>query len=150
MTLTASLERGVLGEDATDLRSYLRALTGCPPITHTFSLRCAQHGDGGGDWFYVEADPVSGIARRRCMACAQVTAMLDSNQHWTYPAMHACAGCGQSLMELAVGLHADGSGDDGQVDWLALAARCVACGRIDGLTDVCVDRLAVRDLADLL
>jgi len=150
VTLTANLDRGVLGEDAMDLRAYLQTLTGCPPITDTFSLRCEGHGAEAGNWFYVEADPEKGIARRRCTACAQVNALLDSNEHWSFPAMHSCAGCGQSLMELAVGVHTTAAVDRAEVHWLALAGRCVACGRIDGLTDLYVDGVALDLVADLL
>jgi hypothetical protein len=51
--------------------------------------------------------------------------------------MWSCRGCGHSLAELAVGLAVpDGDG----VDWVVLAARCVECGRVDGLTDLVLDR----------
>jgi hypothetical protein len=58
--------------------------------------------------------------------------------------MWACKGCGQSIAELAAGLHVP---DGEHVEWVALAARCVDCGRLEGLTDVLVDR---RPLAEVL
>jgi hypothetical protein len=50
--------------------------------------------------------------------------------------MWACRGCGHSLAELAAGLAAP---DGDHVDWVVLAARCVECGRVDGLTDLVLD-----------
>lgn len=103
----------------------------------TVVLGCGQHGDERPTWAYVEADAAKGVARRRCLGCGFAVAMLDSAQRWTYPAMWACQGCGQSIAELAAGL----SLPDGEhVEWMVLGARCVGCGRLDGLTDVVLDR----------
>jgi ribosomal protein S14 len=120
------------GEDVADLRSWLRALDGGPQVSETVVLHCDNHEDASTTWAYAEADATSGIARRRCLACGTARALLDSADRWTHPPMWACQGCGQSIAELAVGL----SLPDGEhVHWLALAARCVHCGRIAGLTD---------------
>lgn len=151
MTLHASIDRGTVGEDIDDLREFLHRLSGCPPVNHTLTLRCSGHGPDAGSWFYVEADAQECVARRRCMACGLVTPLLDSAAHWTHPPMYACTACGQSIMELAVGLHSDGGGEGaletGQVSWLALAARCVECGLIQGLTDVNVPNLTVGEVS---
>lgn len=151
VTISTSLVRGALGEDAADLRLWLHQLTGCPPVTHTLSLRCDHGPSDPGEWFYVEADAAAGVARRRCVSCARVQLLLDSGEHWTFPAMHACHGCGQSLLELAAGVHAPGGGVGDpagpRADWLALAGRCVACGRIDGLTDLHVPATPLAELA---
>lgn len=150
MTLHATATLGTTGEDVEDLRTYLHTLTGCPPVQHTLQLRCPTH---DGEWFFVESDPVEGIARRRCISCGTSTYLLDAAEHWTYPPMHACAACGQSIMELAIGLHTvepDEAGQPARVRWLALAARCVECGRIDGLTDAHVPDLTVGEVAGLV
>ena len=98
-------------------------------------LHCDAHDDASATWAYAEADASSSIARRRCSACGAARSLLDSDQRWTHPPMWACRGCGQSIAELAVGL----SLPDGEhVRWLALAARCVQCGRLAGLTDALV------------
>ena len=98
-------------------------------------LHCDAHDDASATWAYAEADASSGISRRRCSACGAARSLLDSDQRWTHPPMWACRGCGQSIAELAVGL----SLPDGEhVRWLALAARCVQCGRLAGLTDALV------------
>jgi hypothetical protein len=58
--------------------------------------------------------------------------------------MWSCSGCGQSIAEVAAGLHVEGADD---VTWVALAARCVECGYIEGLTDFNVDPTSVDALA---
>lgn len=151
MTLHATPDLGTVGEDVDDLRTYLHALQGCPPIQHTQLLRCSNHAVGDdATWFYVEADPESGVARRRCVACATVKHLLDSDAAWTHPPMHFCASCATSIMELAVGLHMDEGDEVGQnqrVRWLALAARCVDCGRISGLTDANVPGMTIGEVS---
>lgn len=147
MTLHATATLGTVGEDVDDLRTYLHDLLDCPPIQHTQQLRCASH---GGEWFFVEADPTEGVARRRCITCGTSTHLLDSAEHWSFAPMHACSACGQSIMELAVGLHTGSAAEPDsapRVRWLALAARCVECGRIDGLTDAWVPGLTLGEVA---
>lgn len=135
---------GRTGEDVEDLRGWLRDLDGAPEVHEVVTLHCNGHGDDAPTWFYVEAEATTGLARRRCLACAQTVPLLDSEAHWTHPPMWACPGCRQSIAELAVGLHLP---DGEHVEWVALAARCVDCGRLAGLTDVLVDR---QPLAEVL
>jgi hypothetical protein len=148
VTLHVTPQLGTVGEDADDLRDYLHGLAGCPPIHHTQVLRCS--GTDESTWFYVESDAEASVARRRCVGCGRTTHLLDSEAHWTHPPMHACAGCGTSIVELAIGLHTVDATEPGQparVRWLAMASRCVECGRIDGLTDAYVPDLTVGALA---
>ena len=131
------------GEDVEDLRAWLRRLPGAPPVHEVVTLHCADHDDEQPTWAYAEADPTTGIARRRCLACAAAVHLLDSESRWTHPQMWACGGCGQSIAELAVGL----SLPDGEhVEWAALGARCVECGRLAGLTDIVLDRLPLAEV----
>ena len=134
-----------LGEDSDDLQHWLETLRGCPSVNLTVLARCANpvHGDEAMTWFYVEADAAGGVARRRCLACGQVQHVLDSAEHWTHPPMCACTTCGQSMFEVGYGLHVE-SGTD--VTWLAVAVRCVGCGRLDGVTDLHVDRRPVAEV----
>ncbi len=131
------------GEDAADLRGWLKALPGAPTIHETVLLGCPQHGDERPTWSYVEADPTAGVARRRCLACGHSVALLDSEQRWTHPQMFACDSCGHSIAEVAAGL----STPDGEhVRWVVLGARCVECGRLSGLTDAVVDDLPLAEV----
>lgn len=130
------------GEDVGDLRDWLLALQGGPQVTEVEVLACDRH-DEPATWTYVEADPRAGVARRRCLACARTTPLLDSDARWTHPPMWMCGGCGHSIAEVAAGLSAP---DGEHVAWVALAARCVECGRLAGLTDAV---LAGRPLAEV-
>ncbi len=131
------------GEDTEDLRTWLRSLEGSPEVHETVVLGCTEHGDERPAWTYVEADPKGGVARRRCLACGEAVHVLDSESRWTFPPMWNCLGCGQSIAELGAGLHLP---DGEHVAWVVLGARCVECGRIDGLTDFIVLQLPMSDV----
>jgi hypothetical protein len=102
-------------------------------VHETVLLACGNHGDERPTWTYVEADAAEGVARRRCLQCATNVWVLDSESRWTFPHVWSCQTCGQSIAEVAAGLSML-EGDE--VRWLVLGARCVECGRIDGLTDM--------------
>lgn len=125
------------------LLQWLRDLDGCPQISRAFRARCttAVHGDDPATWFYVEADPAAGVARLRCLACGTVKPILDSEDHWTFPTVWSCRDCQQSIAEVAFGVHAD----DGAATWMVVAARCVECGRVAGMTDMVVPNLPLDD-----
>ncbi|MCW2613241.1 MAG: hypothetical protein JWN08_235 [Frankiales bacterium] len=131
------------GEDVEDLRSWLRVLDGSPQVHEVVVLGCGHHEDEQPTWCYVESDAAKGLARRRCLACGTSVSLLDSEERWSHPPMHACGGCGTSIVELAVGL----SVPDGEhVAWVAVGARCVECGRLAGLTDLVVDRTPLTEV----
>lgn len=131
------------GEDADDLRAFLMRLEGAPAVHETVVLACPQHGDERPTWTYVTADPEAGVARRRCLQCATSVPLLDSDERWTHPPMWCCGSCNQSIAEVAAGL----SVPDGEhVEWVVLAARCVECGRIDGLTDVVLPSVPIAQV----
>jgi ribosomal protein S14 len=131
------------GEDAEDLRAFLQELDGAPEVHETVVLACHHHGDELPTWSYVTADPSAGVAQRRCLQCGTSTSLLDSEARWTHPPMWCCAGCKQSIAEVAAGLSVP---DGDNVEWLVLAARCVECGRIDGLTDMVLPWLPVAEV----
>jgi hypothetical protein len=133
----------VSGDDADDLLHWLKSLSGCPTVTHTVLASCDRHGDDSATWCYVEADAGNGVARRRCVACGATSALLDSAERWTFPPMYSCRGCAQSLVEVGAGLATTA---DDRTTWLALAARCVSCGRIEGLTDAVVADLPLDEV----
>jgi hypothetical protein len=128
-------------ETVEDLKSWMRELVGCPSIDRVVTARCERpvHGDEPGTWFYVEADAGEGLARLRCLSCADMRPVLDSAERWTYPSAWSCSECSQSIAEVAFGVHADGD----VATWLAVAARCVECGSVSGLTDVVVPRAPI-------
>lgn len=131
------------GEGVERLVAFLRGLDGAPQVHEVVVLACHAHGEQPATWAYVEADAVAGVARCRCLACGAVTVLLDSERHWTYPPMHSCRDCGQSIVEVAVGLSVP---DGVHVRWLAVGAQCVTCGAVAGVADVVVDDLPVEEL----
>jgi hypothetical protein len=134
------METHAVGENPDDLRAWMLALEGGPTVTHVQVQQCREdsaHGDDRPFWFFAEADARHGVARLRCVACGQAHSLFDSDERWTYPPMHACGSCEQSMVEVAVGVHAEqNEAGEHVVTWAAIGARCVMCGRLEGLTDV--------------
>lgn len=121
-------------EDVSDVQQWLHGLQGCPEVTETAVISCANHPDEPGCWFYVEADAANGVARVRCLRCGLVQHLLDSEQRWSFPPTWSCVNCAQSIAEVVVGGHEI----DGRAEWIAVAVRCVDCGGIAGVTDAVV------------
>jgi ribosomal protein L37AE/L43A len=135
-------------ETVEGLKAWLRDLAGCPAISRVVIARCECpiHGNEPGTWFYVEADATEGVARLRCLACGDARSLLDSAERWTYPSVWSCTDCGQSIAEVGYGVHVDG----GDATWMAVAARCVNCGALAGLTDLVVPDIAADVFASSL
>jgi hypothetical protein len=135
-------------ESVDDLVEWLWSLRGCPRINHTVVATCTQpvHGDEPATWFYVEADAHEGVARTRCLSCADARPVLDSAERWTYPAAWSCHNCSQSIAEVAFGI----AQEDGVATWMMMAARCVDCGHLAGLTDIVVPGVAAETFAAAL
>lgn len=131
-----------------DLAHWVMELTGCPPITRTVVAQCTRpaHGDDPAQWFYAEADASEGVARLRCLACADVRSILDSAERWTFPQTWSCGNCRQSIAEVVFGV----SEQDGVARWMLVAARCVSCGQVAGLTDMVVPNIAADVFAATL
>jgi hypothetical protein len=91
----------------------------------------------------VQSDPATGVAKRRCLACGFAVSVLDSDRRWNYPPMWSCGSCGHSIAEVAAGMSAP---DGTTVQWVALAARCVECGDVEGLTDLVVPGLPLGEV----
>ena len=127
-------------ESLEDLVNWVMGLTGCPPVTRTVVARCTRPAHGGepAEWFYVEADAGEGVARLRCLACADVRPILDSAERWTYPQTWSCPNCRQSIAEVVFGI----AERDGVAEWLVVTGRCVSCGHVAGLTDMVVPHVA--------
>lgn len=118
------------------LHEWLERLPDLPrPVHRVVPVACRHHEGEPVPLSRVEADPVAGVARRRCEACDDAVELLDSAQRWTAPPLWACPACGNSQLDLAAGLSlADGE----HVDWVVLAGRCAACHAMSGLTDILV------------
>ena len=143
MTLRAVSGR-TTAESVEDLTRWLRDLTGCPPVNSTMVVTCAQpRHDEPAVWFYVEADRAEGVARLRCLGCGGTRSLLDSAERWTYPATWCCGSCGQSIAEVAYGMHLD---DDESVHWVAVGVRCVNCGELGGVADFVVPGLSIEEV----
>ncbi len=138
--------RATTAENVDDVKGWLRALDAPFTVTETVTLVCDAHGDTRPTWSYVEADARAGVARRRCLSCASTVDVLDSRDRWSWPAMWCCQGCGQSIAELVAGLACTGDGASEHVDRVALATRCVECGRVDGVADLLVPHLPVDEV----
>ncbi len=133
-----------LAETVEDLEKWLRALEGCPVVNRTTRVRCTRpaHGDEEATWFYIEADPVEGVARMRCLACGDVRNVLDSQERWTFPGAWSCHNCNQAIGEVAFGIHNEQS----RATWLAMGVRCVECGHLQGVADFVVPETDIDDL----
>jgi hypothetical protein len=131
-------------EDAEDLATWVRQLTGCPPITQSSVAMCSHpsHGDDPATWFYVEADAEAGVARLRCLSGGHAIDVLDSGEHWTFPGAWACVSCSQSIAEVVYGIHDEA----GTAKWLIVAVRCVECGDVAGVTDIVLGEVPLDDL----
>lgn len=134
----------LISENIDDVVGWVKTLEGCPPVTRTKIALCRHdsHGSDPANWFYVEADVKEGVARLRCLAGGHVNDLLDSAEHWTYPGVWVCPGCGQSIAEAVFGINEDG----GIAHWMALVARCVECGEVAGVADLVVDNMPINDL----
>ena len=132
-------------ESVDDLSQWLRDLRGCPTVNRTVARQCTRpsHGEEPGTWFYVEADRANGVARLRCLGCGDARGVLDSEEHWSYPSTWACTTCGQSIAEVAFGLHIE-SGE--AVTWVAAGVRCVNCGDLSGVADFVVPDMPVDEV----
>jgi hypothetical protein len=131
-------------EDIEDLAIWVRDLDGCPKVTQTTLGMCGHpsHTEEPATWFYVEADAENGVARLRCLSGGHVNDLLDSAENWTFPHVWSCISCSQSIAEIVYGIH----DDNGTAKWLAVAARCVECGDVAGLTDMVISDVPVDDL----
>lgn len=111
------------GSEAHDLDQYLReyAAAGYAPDRFVHA-RCACGGEG----FRLEADDTEGVARRTCARCGVQVVMLDGEEYLEEAELEECAcPCGGEVFDVAVSFAHRG---DGSVRWVAIGARCVACG----------------------
>lgn len=123
------------GEDAADLHQFITEFTadGYPASRITTS----QCGGCGGSEFSLEADDDEGCAQRQCAACGLAAFIGDSEEYWedAEPYQVTCP-CGGERFQVSVGF---AFRDDGDVRWIYVGGRCVACGVLGVYVDWKID-----------
>lgn len=123
------------GTNASDLDDFLREAMadGYPigPVVHAECTACAA------TVFSLVFDGVEGYAERRCLSCHDEWVMLDCADYADEadPARAACL-CGEQAFEIAAGFSPH---PDGEVRWVTIAMRCVACAMLDVHLDWKID-----------
>ena len=82
-------------------------------------------------------DDEEGGAETTCSSCGTTQLLLDSRDYWedANPDEAACP-CGGEVFEIGVGFSLR---DDGDVRWVYVGGRCVACGVLGVYTDWKID-----------
>lgn len=123
------------GESYADLVEYLEALTqdGYPAD----QVRQASCHGWRGTTFSLRAECEEGAAVRRCATCDFQAFIADSEEAWDGDGGQQCrCPCGEMVFEVAVGFSLRPSGD---VRWVTVANRCIACGLLGAFIDWGVD-----------
>lgn len=123
MTIEMSRQAWV-GTEPHDVRELIEVYGHHNYEVHEYRVaRC----DCGCSAFRLEIDDCKVAARRTCFDCGYEHPMCDSAEFWeqTQPERACCAGCGGDKHNIGVGfsLH-----EEGDVRWLYIGVRCVACG----------------------
>lgn len=121
------------GDSFIDLAVYLRQVTEPHPIEIALESTCSCRGTV----FSLECDPLEGCARRTCVACGAPAFIGDSQELWenAEPEEYNCP-CGGDRFDLGVGFSQN---EGGEVRWVIVGCRCVACGALDCAVDWEVD-----------
>jgi hypothetical protein len=133
------------GEAYDDLVEYLRLLTqDSYPIERVLEPRC----DCGGQVFRLHRDAEEGAARRTCVACGTKAFIGDSGESWAdaKPRLVKCP-CGKAEYQVGVGFALR---TDGNVRWITVGQRCVACGILGAAVDWKIDYAPTEHLLGLI
>ncbi len=120
--------------EAAELDGFLRDLTARRYAADRFvHAACAC----GSDRFQLEVDAEEGCARRTCATCREPHLICDSAEYWdeATPKGVVC-GCGNRKFLVAVAFSHRKEGD---VRWITVGHRCVACGVLGSTVDWKVD-----------
>ncbi len=123
------------GEDFGDLTQYLNEFTAENyPADRIGRSVC---GACGGTGFRLSFDDEEGGAQRTCVACGASAFLGDSEEYWddAEPDDAECP-CGGEQFEVGVAFSLR---DDGDVRWITVGGRCVACGVLGVYTDWKID-----------
>lgn len=130
--------------DPADIEPYLIELTAEDyPVTVVRSSVCSNCGH---DVFVLRADRRAGAARRNCVNCNAKEFIADSASSWasSRPTTRLCL-CGEKECNLAVGYALRDSGD---VRWVNVGSRCVACGMLGAFVDWGISEAGTAALAE--
>ena len=122
------------GTEFDDLATYLREFTaqGYPagPVAQS-TCECGRR------VFRLELDDEEGCARRTCSTCGRAAFIADSAEYWDEadPGDAQCR-CGEEGFEVGVAFSLR---DDGDVRWITVGGRCVACGLLGAYADWKID-----------
>jgi hypothetical protein len=122
------------GTDFEDLVTYLREFTAeSYPAGPVVQSTC----ECGNRVFGLELDDDEGCARRTCTSCGRSAFIADGADYWdeAEPGEAKCP-CGQEAFELDV---AFALRDDGDVRWITVGPRGIACGVLGAYVDWKID-----------
>ena len=122
------------GTEFDDLAIYLREFTAQSyPADHVAQSTC----ECGGRVFAVELDDDEGCARRTCTSCGHGVFIADSAEYWDEadPGEARCP-CGEEGFEVGVAFSLR---KNGEVRWITVGGRCVACGVLGAYADWKID-----------
>lgn len=118
------LDGHTYGDDVADLAAFVRAfgsVTGEPAD----EVRQSQCAGCACTSFWMECSEEDGVAKRTCTSCHDVVFIGDSADLWDdADTGDAACPCRSKVFEIAVGFCVSSGGD---VDWVVVGARCVAC-----------------------
>lgn len=103
----------------------------------------------GGLTFEVAVMEVEGGARRTCLGCGAEEYVADSADYWDDDAevdYYCACPCGHEEFTAAVGYLI---GDDGEVRWIFVGLRCLACASLNVYEDWKISYGPTRHLLDM-
>lgn len=133
-----------LGSEPADIREYLVAYTQDGyPVSDFRLAKCSC----GSDIFNMATDDDEGVAKRTCVTCASEHFICDSEEFQEDAKLEefSCIECGSKQANIGVGFSLY---DDGEIRWLYVGARCVACGILGCFADWKVAYSPSRDLIE--
>ena len=126
----------IYGDEFTDLAAFVRdfgSVTG-EPACEVRQSRC----DGcGATTFWMECSEEDGVAKRTCTSCHSIVFIGDSAGLWDEADTgDATCPCHAKVFEIAVGFCVSSAGE---VDWVIVGGRCIACQLVGVYADWCVE-----------
>lgn len=94
----------------------------------------------------MECSEEDGVARRTCTGCHLVAYIGDSEELWSESDVgDATCPCGGKVFDIIVGYCL---GDDGEVNWMIVGAKCASCADIGVYADWSIDYEPSRALLE--